>query len=185
LHLVSLITADCIRSLVRRYKPSAKSVFSPKNLALCQISFHGVARLPHLMATRTQSNIQLRGLRSLRLLLVRFRKLVSVTPSNGGPRGHMYSIESEFNCYQRHCAFQSRHIGALSIHRVTRMATLKTRTIHPLNTGTLMASFDGRLPVACRPRYHAPMSVNWPPRSSIATFGPTFEASERKEPKYE
>lgn len=43
----------------------------------------------------------------------------------------------------------------------------------------------GTLPVAPKPRYQAPISVNFPSWSSMAALGPTFETELRKAPKYE
>lgn len=44
---------------------------------------------------------------------------------------------------------------------------------------------SGVTPVAPKPRYHEPISVNLPPLLRKAALAPTLELLERKAPKYE
>ena len=58
-----------------------------------------------------------------------------------------------------------------------------TNIVQPDSFAICAASPFGMLPVPGNPRYQAPMSVNWPFWVNMAAFGPTFDTSDRKEPK--
>ena len=62
-----------------------------------------------------------------------------------------------------------------------RPAAISTAPIFP----NVLPAELGMLPVAACPKYQLPISVNFPLLSNMAALAPTFEISDRKEPKYE
>ena len=74
-------------------------------------------------------------------------------------------------------------------HKAINPTTTDKKATKPIVAVPLLAALSfpglGILLVAAPPRYQLPMSVSSPFCVSIAAFGPTFETSLRKLPKYE
>ena len=85
------------------------------------------------------------------------------------------SLCTKLNPHHTIPKFYKRHHKLVKIMRIP----------DPVNTELRPALPFGLLLVAEPPRYQLPISVSLPSCVSIAAFGPTFETSLRKDPKYE
>lgn len=144
------------------------SLFHLLRLCRCSPESTGLRLLQaltmHDASTRSQSRVHPRIQPSNSLDAARFNRNAPVTALD--PTNRMYTKP---NATKPHPTHQS----PTAITKPTDPANLVVRTASPF----------GILPVAAFPKYHAPMSVNWPFCVSIAAFLPTLEALERKAPK--